>query len=159
MRRTALTALLIAAVMAPPAAASDQSVYDAWVSRDAAFDRLGKEFRRAARAYRRSDGERIRPTLKVARKTIGVIDELLPAIKREQPGSDAGRRGKQLALTSVRQLRKSLVNLRRGVRAVKRSDGTSGGPVLRKSQRQARRARTTERKGRKAFRRAGVNVG
>jgi hypothetical protein len=156
MRRVALIALLLTGLLAPPAAASDRSVYEAWVSRDATFDRLGSEFRRAARIYRRSDGERIRPTLKVSRKTIAAIDELIPVMKREQPGSGAGRRGKKLALASVRQLRRSLVLLRRGIRAVKTSNGTSGGPALRSSQRLARRARRTERKARAAFRKAGV---
>ena len=92
MRRTALIALLACALLAPPAAASDRSVYDAWISRDDAFGRLADDFRRAARVYRRSDGQRIRPTIRVSRKAIALVGDVLPAIARVEPSSDAGRR-------------------------------------------------------------------
>jgi hypothetical protein len=156
MRRLALTALLLPALLAPPAAASDRSVYEAWISRDTAFGRLADDFRRAARVYRRSDGQRIRPTLRAARKAIRLVNDVLPRIAAEEPSSDPGRRAKQLATRSQRMFRRSLVLLQRGVRAVKAGNDDRGVRLLRGSRRNARQSERVAKKARSLFRRAGV---
>jgi hypothetical protein len=149
MRRATVIALLAAALLAPSAAASDRSVYAAWTSRDDAFTRLGKQFTRAARIYRRSDGRRAGPTLRVSRKMIAVIDDVVPAIRREDASSDAGRRGKSRAITSLRLLRRSLATLRSGIRA-------RDAARIRRSGRLARRSAKIARRAQAAFKQAGV---
>ena len=156
MRRLALAALLVPALLAPPAAASDRSVYEAWVSRDAAFGRLADDFRRASRVYRRSDGQRISPTIRVARKAIRLVNQVVPKIAAEEPSSDAGRRGKELAIRSQRLYRRSLRLLQRGVRAIKAGNTSRGSTLLRGSTRQVRRSERAAEKARSLFRRAGV---
>jgi hypothetical protein len=162
MRRSALTAGVVAALaagaFAPPASASDQSVYDAYVSRDADFKRLGKQFVRAQRTFRRSGFRMSRPVLRAVGRTVKLLDALRPKIAAEQPSTDAGRRGRAAALASVRLFRKSLSHVRAGVAALKGGRRRAGARQFRRANRIADGSAKAERRARKAFRQAGVTV-
>jgi hypothetical protein len=156
MRRTALATLLLTALLAAPAAADDRSVYTAWVSHDKEFTQLGKEFRRGQRVFRRSHGQRPQAALKAAKKTINLLDQVIPAMKAEQPSSDAGRRAKAHALASTRLFRASLVHAEKWLRAYAHGHPARGARERRQANRLVRRANRAVRAARKAFREAGI---
>jgi hypothetical protein len=158
MRRVALIALLLTALLAPPAAASDQSVYDAWVSRDADFTRLGKRLDRQLGNADRSGYQRVRRPLRTLRGMIRAVDELQPVIRRENTSSDAGRRGKKRALASNRALRSSFRHARRWLQAARAGHTGRAGGHLRRANRLARKALRLTKAARKAFKQAGVTV-
>lgn len=157
MRRVAITALVLAGLLAPPAAASDQSVYDAWVSRDADFSRHGKRLARQLDAADRSQYRRIRPAVRTLGKMIRTVNELQPVIRAEKPGSEAGKRGKARAIKSNRALRSSFRQARRWLR-VRATGDPRADRILARANRLARRAGRLTKSARKAFRQAGVTV-
>ena len=65
----AVAAALLVALPAPVASASDQSVYDAWVSRDDDFARLGARTGRQLRAWKDRDYRRPAKLLRTLRRT------------------------------------------------------------------------------------------
>src|SRR5829696_6276497 len=111
MRRSLPTALLLtalaAAFLAPTASASDQSVYDAYVSRDAALSRLGKQLVRTQREFRRSSFRDPEPTLRVLKRLSRVLVRLQRSVAGERASSRPGRSAKDAAIQSLRILRKS----------------------------------------------------
>src|SRR3954464_14751744 len=106
MRRAVLAALLLVAVVAAPAVADDKGVYAHWVSRDREFKKLSHKYVRGERIWRQSGMTRPKPALRAIRKTVNVIDELYSGFPKAS--SDAGRRGRALAVKSLLRFRRSL---------------------------------------------------
>jgi hypothetical protein len=119
--RRLLIPLLLLSVCAPvaaPAVADDRSLRDAGRSRDAQFERLGDQTRRAYRAWRRSGHSRrsARRLARLNRRTRREIVIVRRAIRAEQPSSDGGATYKRLMFRSLRQFDAALVWDGRGVR-------------------------------------------
>jgi hypothetical protein len=162
MARGALIAVLatVAAAAAVPqvASAADQDVYNAYVSRDSDFARLGKAFRAGERRWRRSHFRRPGKALRAARETQKLIDAVAAAVTAQASSSAAGERGKAAALDSLKLLRLELTHARRGLLA-----GTRGHPAratreFRRAGRLARRSLRAQKAARAAFTEAGVQV-
>jgi hypothetical protein len=152
----AATALL--AVGAAPALADDNSVYQAYISRDADFSRAGKEVRRGVRIVEQSNGRRTGPLQRALRKTRNLCTELIEVVEAEESSSDAGRRAKEAAIESIRLLRQSTVALSRGVTAAKRGQRRRAARLARQAERLADRSIAATRRARRAFREAGVDL-
>src|SRR3954468_3020849 len=84
----AIVAAVAATLFAPAmASASDQSVYDAYVSRDSDFAKLGKQFRRDVKRWRDSGFKRRRAVLKDIPKIRKLIKTVSRAVKAETTSS------------------------------------------------------------------------
>ena len=151
-------ALVAMGAFAPVAVADDQSVYDAWVSRDADFARLGREARSAEREWERSNGQRTRRFLRVIRATQRVLREVDAAINAQTPSSDNGTRGKTLALRSNAYFHASLGHLRRAIVAFKRRERRRAARHARAAEADLTRSGRAARGARRAFRAAGVQL-
>jgi hypothetical protein len=115
-------ALAVAVVPAATAGADDRSLREAGRSRDAQFERLGDQTRRAYRAWRRSGHSRrwARRLGRLNRRTRHEIVVVRRALRGEQPSSDGGATYKRLMFRSLRQFDQALVWDGRGVRAYMR---------------------------------------
>ena len=156
-------ALAVPLAAAAPAAADDASVLAAFRSQDAQLKRLGDRFTSLERAWRRSDYRRSAPLLRNLARTREAVVAVGDAVLAEGPSSEAGSRGKSLALRSlgafesftigaadgVRQLsagvrRRSVAQMRRGRR------------LLASAERRLRLAGRYEDQAIAAFREAGL---
>jgi len=122
LRTRLLTALTLASVIAlgaPPAVADDQSLRQAGKSRDAQFERLGKQSRKLVRAWTRSDFKqaRARPLLRNLKATRRELDKVERALRAEEPSSEGGATYKRLILRSLGHFDGSLRAQLTGVRA------------------------------------------
>ncbi len=121
MRFTRLTVLiaLVALMLVPSVAqADDTSVYGAYVSRDAEFGKLGKEYRSREAAWQRSASRRnARLLLANVKKTRTLIAELSGAVKAQPSSSANGERAKSYALRSLRWFDRSEAAVQSAVRA------------------------------------------
>lgn len=151
----ALAALL---VPAGTAMADDNSVYGAYVSRDADFASLGKQVRAGLRTWKRSHYRRPARALRALRKTTRLIGDVSAAVKAEEPSSEPGRRGKAAALASMRYFRGSLTTLSASIRATTNRHPKRGLRLARKGERLSKRADRATRRARGAFREAGVQI-
>ena len=145
-------------IASPAAAADDNSVYRAYVSRDADFVKLGKHVRRGMRIWYRSGWKRSKPALRALARTVKACDELIPAIDAEQPSSDHGARGKSAAIASVRFLGKSAATAGKGVRAGTAGHRARAKRLLARADRQLRQAGAEEKVARREFKAAGVQI-
>ena len=154
----AVTLAITLGLMAPAALADDNSVYGAYVSRDADFAKLGKQVRRGLRTWNRSGRKKSKPALRALRKTVKACDELIAAIKAEQPSSEHGKKGKAAAIASVAFIRKSAVTAAKAVRAGTRGHNAKANKLFRQADRQLKRAGDKEKTARREFKAAGVQV-
>jgi hypothetical protein len=140
------------------ASASDQSVYDAYVSRDRDFAHLGSDLGRTLRRWERSGHKRQGPVLKVLRRGHKLIGELTAAVKPEAPSSENGKRGKKYALATLGYLDRSFSALAKGVRARTAGHRATARRYMAKSRRLDENAGTSEKRARKWFKKAGVKL-
>lgn len=160
MRRTLLVLVALAALLVPAgtAAADDQSVYGAYVARDADFAKLGKQVRAGLRVWKRSHYRRPARALRALRKTNRLIGEVSRAIEAQEPSSDPGRQGKAAALASMRYFRGSLTALSASIRATTNRHPKRGLRPAHRGERLSKRADRATRRARSAFREAGVQI-
>src|SRR3954467_15018054 len=114
-------ALVVAAIapggLTPAGPAADNGVYQAYVSRDADFTRLGKQLKKDIKAWVSSHRTKPGAALATIRETRGACADVITALKGEQPSSDNGTKARKLAIASVSDLRKSLSTLAAGIKA------------------------------------------
>ena len=113
----AFAVLLMAGL--PPAQADDRSLREAGRSRDAQFERLGRETRQAFARWTNS-GYRpryARPLIRKLRRARSEVDIVEAAVGREQPSSSGGETYKTKLLQSLRAFDGALLWDIRGVRA------------------------------------------
>ena len=156
-------ALVAAALglLAPAAAsASDQSVYDAYVSRDNDFGVLGGDLGRTLRRWENSGHKRSRqgPVLKVLRRGHKLIGELAPVVKAEAPSSSNGKHGKSEALATLRFMDRSFTALAKSIRARTAGHLKTARSYTAKWNRLDRSAGRAEKRARKWFKAAGVKL-
>jgi hypothetical protein len=154
-------ALVAAAVglLAPAAAvASDQSVYDAYVSRDSDFSRLGSDLGRTQRRWERSGHTRQAPVLKVLRRGHTLIASLVRRVKAESPSSSNGKHGKRYALATLTFMDRSFYALARGIRARTAGRLKTAKREMADWRRLDRSAGRAEKRARKWFKAAGVHL-
>jgi hypothetical protein len=161
MRRL-ITAVLAAAVLLVPAAgvarADDNSVYGAYVSRDADFTKLGKQVRSGLRSWSRSGLKRPKPALRALAATVQTCDELSSAIAKEQPSSSHGARGKKAALASVGFLKRFAATISKSVRAGTAGHRAKARGLLKLADRLSAQASSKETVARREFKAAGVKI-
>ena len=156
-----LLASLAAALclLAPAAAsASDQSVYDAYVSRDKDFAVLGGDLGRGLRRWERSGHKRQHWALKALQRGHQLIAELAAAVDAEEPSSSKGKRGKDFALATLRYMDRSFTFLARGVRARTAGHRAVAKRAMAKWRRFDAAAAKAEKRARKWFKAAGVHI-
>ena len=151
---------LVALMLVPSVAqADDNSVYGAYVSRDAEFEQLGKELRGRMGAWQRSHSRRTgRRVLDTVKKTRSAIAELSAAVKAQPSSSANGERAKSYALRSLRWFDSSQAALASSVRA--RLAGRRRDEVvwLRRADARIDAAADNETLARRYFKRAGVQI-
>ena len=162
MRRALALAIVVAAslaLLAPAiATASDESVYDAYVSRDSDFARLGKQFKRDVKRWRDSGFKRRRAVLKDIPKIRKLISTVSRAIKAEPPSSDNGKLAKSAALASMKYLDGSLASVGKGIRALASGHRKRARRYAGRAERLQSRSLKAEKNARKYFRAAGVQI-
>jgi hypothetical protein len=160
MRTVALMAVLTAALLLPAglARADDNSVYGAYVSRDADFTKLGKQVRRGLRIWKNSGNKRSGPALAALRDTRTAIGELSAAIEAEQASSTPGRHAKSAALASLRIFKREVTVAAAGVRAGTRGHRAKARRLLTQATRLARRSLAAQNRARRWFKKAGVQI-
>jgi len=162
MRRALALAIVVAAslaLLAPAiATASDESVYDAYVSRDSDFARLGKQFKRDVKRWRDSGFKRRRAVLKDIPKIRKLISTVSRAIKAEPPSSDSGKHAKSAALASMKYLDGSLASVGKGIRALASGHRKRARRYSERAVRLQSRSLKAEKNARKYFRAAGVQI-
>ena len=153
----ALTLFVVAlAAVAAPASADDESVKAAWDSGDAAFNRLGKQFRREVRAFNRREYERPGPVVRNLRKSLAVLRRTAAAVRAEEPSTEGGERAKRLALLSMADFRRQLRSYVRGTKLLARGYRARGNRWLAKGDRLQKRSVKLAKRGQNAFAEAGV---
>src|SRR3954451_2997200 len=146
-------------LIAPAAAsASDQSVYDAYVSRDKDFAALGGDLGRALRRWEHSGHKRQRAALNVLKRGHKLIAELAAAVKAEDTSSSKGKRGKDYALATLGYLDRSFTFLARGVRARTAGHLARAKRAMAKARHFDTAAGKAEKRARKWFKAAGVHI-
>jgi hypothetical protein len=146
-------------LLAPAAAsASDQSVYDAYVSRDSDFAKLGKQFLRDVKRWKHSGFKRHRAVLKDIPKIRRLISTVSGAIKAEAPSSGNGKRAKAAALASLRYLDGSLAASGKTIRAIAAGHRKAARRYSRRINPLKDRSLKAEKNARKYFRAAGVQI-
>jgi hypothetical protein len=162
VRRVLALAIVAAAalsLLAPGvASASDQSVYDAYVSRDSDFAKLGKQFRRDVKRWTDSGYKRRRAVLRDIPKIRKLISTVSGAIKAEAPSSDNGEHAKSAALASMRYLDGSLAASAKAVRAIAAGHRKRARRLGNKIERLRSRSLKAEKNARKYFKAAGVQI-
>ncbi|MBA2792730.1 MAG: hypothetical protein H0U32_01900 [Thermoleophilaceae bacterium] len=129
---------------APTALANDESLRAAGKSRDAQFERLGKQSRKLFSAWRRSgfSASRALPVLRNLKRTRNELDRVEGALRAEEPSSEGGATYKRLILRSISSFDGSLRAQLTGVRA----------RTAKKKRVAARAFRRADRLGEAAFR-------
>ena len=162
MRIARLTILisLVALMLLPSVAqADDASVYGAYVSRDAEFGQLGKEFRSRWAAFTRShstrNGRRVRATVK---KTRTAIAELSGAVAAQPSSSDNGKRAKAYALKALKWFDSSQAAVASAVRSRLAGQLHDEAVWLRRSDARFDASADNEHLARRYFKRAGVQI-
>jgi hypothetical protein len=140
------------------ASASDQSVYDAYVSRDSDFARLGKQFKRDVKRWTDSGYKRRRPVLRDIPKIRKLISTVSSSIRAEAPSSANGKRGKTAALASMKYLDGSLAASRKVIHAVAAHQRKRVRRLASKIDRLRARSLKAEKNARKWFKAAGVQI-
>jgi hypothetical protein len=159
MRRMIVVTVMLLALLVPAAAqADDNSVYGAYVSRDADFSRLGKQLKKDIKAWVDSGRKRPAAALATIRQSRKAISEVSGAIKSEQASSDDGKRGKAKALASVHDLGASLKALAGGIRARTNGRVAAAKRLARRSDALLQRSLKEEKAARRAFKAAGVQI-
>ncbi len=155
-RLTILTSLMALMLLPAGAQADDTSVYGAYVSRDAEFAQLGKEYARAKRTWLRTD--RMRRLLRSVKATRKFIAELSDAVAAQTPSSTEGARAKAYALRALKALSDSQSAVAKAVRA--HAQGRRGSQLIwaDRAQSRADRAFHYERLARRHWKAAGVQI-
>ena len=156
-----LTLLSLVALMLVPSAAqaSDQSVYDAYVSRDAQFAQLGKDFRSAMASFqRRATSRRAAAVLRVIKSTRAEIDTVRRAILGQPSSSANGKRAGEYALRSLKWFDSSQAAFASAVRAGRARRFRDESTWLRRADARMDAAADNERLARRYFKRAGIQL-
>ena len=148
------TALLFAQLTAT-AVADDRSLREAGRSRDAEFQRLGRETRAAFdRWWQSGNGRRqARRVIRPLRRTRAEVDIVVAAVTREQPSSPDGETYKSKLLEALDIFDRSLRWEIRGVRAGTNDRIVRARRAFRRAERLETRARRLERQAVKAIER------
>ena len=161
MRRAFAVAVALAltfGIAAPAALADDNSVYGAYVSRDADFVKLGKQVRRGLKTWKQSGYKRPKPLLRALGKLAKACDQLTAVIKAEQASSDHGAKAKAAAIASVHWLGRSAVTTAKGVRAATHKHRGRARKFARQADRYLDRSLKREKEARREFKAAGVQI-
>jgi uncharacterized ParB-like nuclease family protein len=154
-----IVAAAAAALLAPAvASASDQSVYDAYVSHDSDFAKLGKQFKRDVKRWTDSGYKRRRPVLKDITKIRKLIATVTGAIKAEAPSSANGKHAKAAALASVRYLDGSLAAGAKAIRALNSGHRKRAKRYADRAKSLSARSVKAEKRAREWFKAAGVQI-
>jgi hypothetical protein len=155
-----LATVLVGLLLLPAgvAQADDNSVYGAYVSQDAAFRKLGKQFRRGLRTWKRSHYKNADPAVKALSGSIDKLREVDILLAAEEASTDHGRRAKAEALASVRLLRRATTALRKGIRELTARKPKAALRHARQSRRLLKKAAAAETRARREFRAAGIQV-
>lgn len=154
MRRAALllaSCVLLGAV-ASPAMATDASVEAAWDGDDAQFTKLGKQFRKGLRAWRKSGYRKPGRALKANRRASKLLKGTISRVKAQPSSSATGERAKSLALASMRDFAKQLKIDARIIR--RQTAGKSAGGLIKRSNKLMKSAAKRSKSARKLFRQA-----
>lgn len=153
-----LAGALSAAALAAPAQAlaSDQSVYDAFASSD--FSKLSDAYVRGERHWENSGFVTTGQALKAVRRINALVHKTKVRMSHEDPDTDAGRKGENLALRSLDLRRASALNNGRALRAFTRFDGAGYIRLTRKARNQIKLARHKRAEAISAFKSAGVSL-
>lgn len=151
---------LIALMLVPTGAqADDTSVYGAYVSRDAEFGQLGKEFRSRWAAWERSHSSaRARRVLSTVKRTRTVIGELSAAVQAQPSSSANGERAKSYALRSLKWFDSSQAAVASSVRARRAGRRHDEAVWLRRADARMDASGDNETLARRYFKRAGVQI-
>jgi hypothetical protein len=160
MKTAGLIAVLVAMLLLPAgvASADDTSVYGAYVSRDADFAKAAKQVRAGTRAWRRSHLKRPGKVLAALRRAGRLTRSLSATVKAEQASTDHGRAGKAAALASLRYLRLEFVAAAGSVRAATAHKPKRAKRLAAQADRLSKRALAAERRARREFKAAGVQL-
>jgi hypothetical protein len=154
--------LVVAAITfgaaAPAALADDNGVYQAYVSRDADFTRLGKQLKKDSKAWVRSGRTKPEAVLATIKDTRAVCSDVLSALKSQDSSSDNGAKAKTHATRSVKALRASLAVLGGAIRARTAHHLAKAKRLAKKATALSSRSLKEERLARKFFKAAGVQV-
>ena len=161
MRRATIAVLLAAvaaAFTAGPAFADDQSVYDAFVSQDAKVGRLGKEFRRGLKVWKRSHYRRDGRALAALDKVLAALAQVDRSVAAETASSDHGRAARTAALADLRHLRRASVLVRKGIVEVTHHHPHRALRHSKAAKRLIRLGQGDEQRARREFKAAGITV-
>jgi hypothetical protein len=154
----ASAAAALCLVVPAAASASDQSVYDAYVSRDRDFAHLGGDLGRGLRRWEHSGHKRQKAALNALGRGHKLIAELAAAVKAEEPSSAKGKRGKDYALATLRYMDRSFTYLARGIRARTAGHLEKAKRAMAKYRHFDTAAGKAEKRARKWFKAAGVHI-
>ena len=147
---------LVAGMLLPGAAAADdRSLREAGRSHDSQFRKLGRETRRAARIFARSEFKRgARRLLRAQKATRREIKKWTPKVKREQPSSPDGATYKRLLLQAGREFDRGLRWDIRSVRSYARGRLRTGIRYGNRAIKYYRRSQRHEKQALRAIKRA-----
>ena len=147
-----LLACGLLALPAAPAMATDATVEAAWDGDDAQFTKLGKQFRKGLKTWRKSDYRRPCSALKAHRRARKLLKGTISRVKAQPPSTATGGRAKTLALASMRDFAKVLkldVAIIRRLTARRNADR-----LIDRQAAYSKRSRTRSKRARARFRQA-----
>jgi hypothetical protein len=162
MRRTTWVAVLVSmlalGVLAPVALADDNSIYQAYVSRDSDFTRLGNQLKKDIRAWVKSHRTKPAAALATIRDARGACSDVIAAMQQQPPSSGNGKKARVAAIASVKDLGASLGTLARGIKARTAHHAAKAKRLAHKSDALLARSLKEQKRARKFFKAAGVQV-
>ncbi len=136
----------------PEALASDASIKAAWDANDAEFTTLGKQQRRAFKAWRSAGFRKSGPVLQSIADTRALLATNTKAVTAEAESSPTGARAKRFVLASNRSFELSQAAAARGVRLTSAGKRAAGTKRLARAQRYLNRSARQARSATKLFR-------
>ena len=142
----------VLAAFAPPAIATDATVEAAWDGDDAQFTKLGKQFRKGVRAWRKSGYRRPGTALKANRRARKLLRGTISRVKAQPSSTTTGERAKKLALASMSDFRKDITLEAAIIRRI--TAGKNADRLIKRSDRYQARSFRRSKSARKLFRQA-----
>lgn len=148
VRAIAVVAFALLLAGAPAAQASDASVQKAWNGNDAQFKKLGRQERKAFKAWEDSDFEKSAPLLRSIKRARDLLKANTRNVRAQKSSSAPGAKARRYAVRANGSFDRELACIAKGVRltsAGKRGAGSrrfaKADRYERKSKRQAKAAR------------------
>jgi hypothetical protein len=153
---TLLLTAVVVLVVAAPALADDQSVFDAWTRENTTLAKHEKALGKNLKSWSDSGLRKGGPALERISKIRALIARRRAAVLDEDPSTGDGGSGRKNALAALRDYNAAMLKLRSAINAGMDGNGSRANSYLKQYDALIDRSQKYERRALAAFERAGV---